>query len=402
MKNLLMIDPPFPHPKKSPNHQDVLPVGLLKIGSYYQKSGWDVKLQRLSESIDPIPNFQPSKIIVTSLFSYWSEYIKDAVDWAREYYPNVNVEVGGIFASLQPKLCKEVTGCDSVYVGVMDEVEDCLPNYSLLSQEPTFQIIHTSRGCNRKCHYCGVNCIEPQQTFIKSIKDRVFKKKLIFYDNNLLANPYIETILRELILLKSQRKITNCESQSGFDGRILRKKPYLGEMLKRSGFIYPKIAWDGSVKSWKNRKKEIEILEDSGFRRTDMSVFMLFNHDMSFSELELKRMHCWDWRVQVTPCRFRPYTQLFDNYSGGKRNQTNDDYFIHPNWTDEEIKQFNRNTRRHNMAVRFRINQYSKIIEYRKISKEKQKEVKYMEFSEAIHHLDDAWNPAEFHYVEKI
>lgn len=250
-----MIDPPFPHPRKSVNHQDILPVGLLKIGSYYQSLGWDVRLQRLSESDDPPTEFTPSMIKVTSLYSYYSEYVKEAVDWAREHFPNVPVEVGGIFASLQPKLCKEVTGCDSVYVGVMEEAEEFLPNFSLLSEEPSFQVLHTSRGCNRRCKVCGVNCIEPQHTYISSIKDKVRKRKLVFYDNNLLANPYIEDILRELILLKRQRKILHCESQSGFDGRILRKKPYLAKMLKESGFVYPKIAWDGSVKSWKKRKE---------------------------------------------------------------------------------------------------------------------------------------------------
>ena len=127
-KKLLMIDPPFPHPKKSPNHQDVLPIGLLKIGSYYKSLGYEVKLQRLSESYDPIENFHPTEIKITSLYSYYSKYVRDAVDWAREHYPNVEVEVGGIFASLQPKLCKEVTGCDEMFVGTMEEVEKFLPD----------------------------------------------------------------------------------------------------------------------------------------------------------------------------------------------------------------------------------------------------------------------------------
>ena len=63
---------------------------------------------------------------------------------------------------------------------------------------------------------------------LNSIKGEIIqnkKKKVIFYDNNLLANEYIENILEELIELKKEKKITYVESQSGFDGRILRKKP---------------------------------------------------------------------------------------------------------------------------------------------------------------------------------
>ena len=399
MKKLLMIDPRFPTAIKSPNHQTILPIGLLKIGSYYRSQGWDVRLVRLSESQDPI-DWQPSKIIITSIFTYWSEYVKDAVDWARRHYPNVHIEVGGVFASLQPKLCKEVTGCDSVYVGVMDEAEKFLPSYDLLSTDVDYQILHTSRGCQRRCKPCGVYLCEPKQLFKDTIKDEVFKKKLIFYDNNLLANPNIEKILRELILLKRQKVIRSCESQSGFDGRILRKKPYLATMLRESGFVYPKIAWDGSLKSWKTREKEIQLLIDVGFRKPDISVFMLFNHELSFVELEYKRMHCFKWGVQVTPCRFRPLNQLYDNYVGRCKSQTGEDYFIHPKWTDAQIRQFNRNVRQHNLAVRYRAKYYSSKIEHKKVDLDLHKKLRFEKYSNALKYLDDIWNPNEFRGCE--
>lgn len=397
MKKLLMVDPNFPTSQRSVNHQNILPIGLLKIGAYYQSLGWDVRLQRLSESQDLIVGFKPTKIIITSLFTYWSEYVKEAVDWAKEHY-DAPIEVGGIFASLQPKLCKQVTGADSIFIGVMEEAEQFRPNYSLLSKEPDFQIVHTSRGCQRKCKPCGVYSIEPCQSFKSTIKDEIFKRKVVFYDNNLLANPHIENILRELVLLKRKRKILHCESQSGFDGRILREKPYLAKMIKESGFVYPKIAWDGSVKSWKNREKEIDILADVGYRRENISVFMLSNYEQIFDELEWKRMYCWNWGVQVNQCRFRPLNQLYDNFNGRRKGQTNDDYFIHPNWTDKEVKQFNRNVRRHNLSIRFRGKFYSKSVEHKIISKDLHDKLRYMKYSEALQHLDDVWNPQEFHY----
>lgn len=398
MKKLLMIDPKFPTANKSVNHQSIIPWGLLKIGAYFKSLGWDVKLQRLSESDDPIPSFTPDHIMVTSIFTYWSEYVRQAVDWARTHY-SAPIEVGGVFASLQPQLCKEVTGCDTVYIGVMNEAEDYIPDYSLLSSDIDLQVMHTSRGCQRRCKACGVYLCEPKQTFISSIKNKVVKRKLVFYDNNLLANPNIEDVLRELILLKRKKKILSCESQSGFDGRILRKKPYLAEMLRKAGFVYPKIAWDGSVKSWKKRREEVDILAEH-WRRMDISVFMLFNHELPFTELEYKRMHCYDWRVQVTPCRFRPLDQLYDNYNGRRKHQTNDDYYIHPNWTDEEIKQFNRNVRQHNLSVRYRTYYYSKNVEKKALPKEDMIRVRYMKYSEILSELDDAWNPSEFRWVQ--
>ncbi len=393
-KKLLMIDPHFPVPRKSIYNHTTLPIGLLKIGTWYQLRGWDVQLVRLAESDEPI-DYSPNKIIITSIFTYWSKYVKDAVDWARKHY-DAPIEVGGVFASLQPQLCKEVTGCDTVHVGVMKEAEGIIPNYSLLNQDIDYQILHTSRGCQRRCNGCGVYYIEPHQTFISSIKDQVFKRKLLFYDNNLLANPHIERILSELIALKKQKKILSCESQSGFDGRILRRKPHLATKLRRAGFVYPKIAWDGSVRSWKKRKEEIDILKDAGFRGDHISVFMLCNHDLKFAELETKRMFCFEWGVQVNPCRFRPLDQLCDNYNSWKR-QTGEDYFIHPNWTDDKIKQFIRNTRRHNICVRFRLKYYNKNPKPKEVSKEFTKSIKYMKYSEVLKYLNDVWNPQEFH-----
>lgn len=395
MKKLLMIEPKFPRPKKSVNHQDSLPIGLLKIGSYYRSMGWDVTLQQLSLSEDPIDDVF-DEIKVTSLYTYWSEYVVDAVRWTREHYPNTPIEVGGIWASLMPKECLEMTGADSVYVGVMEEAEKFEPSYELLMQNIDFQILHTSRGCQRRCKACGVYCIEPQQSFISTIKDKVHKRKLVFYDNNILANPYIEDILRELILLKRQRRILHCESQSGFDGRILRRKPYLARMLWEAGFRYPKIAWDGSINSYKKREEEINILANNGFRRADISVFMLLNYELPYQELEFKRMYCWSWGVQVTPCRYRPLNQLFDRFNGRRKYQTSEDYYIHPNWTDLQITQFNRNVRKHNMCVRFRSKFHSFKVEHKKIPLEQHKRLRFAPYSVAQKELNDAWNPAEF------
>lgn len=394
-----MIDPNFPRASKSVNHSNIIPIGLLKIGAYYKDIGWDVKLLRLAESDEPI-DYDPDLIIITSLFTYYSEYVIDAVKYAREHYPNTTIEVGGIWASLMPEKCKELTGADRVYVGVHHDAEQYEADYSLLSEEVDFQILHTQRGCHRRCKTCGVYCIEPQMDFKKSIKDSIHKKKVIFYDNNFLINPYVENILKELILLKRKRIIRECECQSGFDGRILREKPHLAKMLKDAGFIFPKIAWDGHYKTWKTREEEINILKDAGFLPRRIGVFFLTNHDLPYEELERKRVKCFEWGVQIIQCRYRPLDQLWDNYNGRRKYQPPTEYYIHPNWTHWKIKRFNRNIKLHNICVRFSAKFYSRKMEYKQITDELAKKVRYMEYEEAKNYLDDCWNPAEFHEVE--
>ena len=400
MKKLMMIDPAFPHPPKSKNHQNVLPIPLLKIGALYHDLGWDVKLVRLSENSDPV-DYNPTEIKITSLYTYWSKYVIDAVKWARNHYPNTPIEVGGVWASLMPDKCKELTGADSVYVGVCHEAEEYEADYSLLSEDIDFQILHTQRGCYRRCKTCGVYCIEPKLEFRKSIKDLIHKERVIFYDNNILLNPHIERILSELVLLKRKKVIKSCESQSGFDGRILRTSPYLAKRLKEAGFVKVKIAWDNSIKNWRIRQKEIDILKDAGFQPRLMSVFVLYNHEQTFEELENKRRYCWEWGVQVTNCRYRPLDALDDQFHGRKKNQTSEDYYIHPNWTDKEVKKFNQNVRRHNMCLRFNTLFHSRKMQYKKISKELSNFCRKMTPEEASEYLDDVWNPADFHGVDE-
>ena len=399
---VLLVEPAFPHPRKSRNHHLRVPIGLLKIGAWLKDNGSEVMFIRMGDySANKVLEFNPNKIMVTSLYSYYSEYVASAVKELKQLFPKVTVEVGGIFASLEPTLCKNITGCDEVNVGVVSEAEDYLPDYSLMDEEIDFQIIHTSRGCNRTCMFCGVNTIEPCFTYKQSIKDEVFKKKLVFYDNNLLANPCIEDILYELISLRKDKKINYCESQSGFDGRILKQKPYLAKLLFKAGFKKPKVAWDNDMNGEKSFIEQIEILEQGGFKRYDMGVFMLYNHDLPYLELEKKRVVCWEQKIQIMDCRYRPYTQLYDNYNArSNKPQTNEDYFIHPKWTDKEVKTFRRNVRQHNICIRYRKNWYSYKVWGKKISEDLRKKCFEMEYNQVKEIVDDVWIPSQIHTVK--
>ena len=408
VEKVLLIDPNFPFAHKSRNHSDLLPVGLLKIGAYLKNNNVNTKLIRLNKEMDfsnEIKKFNPDLVMVTSVFTYWSGYVKEAVQFSKKNLPSVPVVVGGIFASLMPEKCKEYTGCDYVHRGIIPEAEGIAPDYSLLgedAEEIDYQIIHSSRGCIRKCGFCGVYTIEPEFLHINSIKNQIIRKKLVFYDNNLLANPDVEELLYELVNLKKEKVITSCESQSGFDGRILKKKPHLAKLLKKANFKAPKIAWDGSIKEATLRKKEIDILIDAGYQPKDISIFMIYNYELDYKEMEEKRVKCFKWGVQVSDCRYRPLDRLDDNYNPSKRmGQTNDDYHINPNWTDEEIRAFRRNVRRHNICIRHNMKYHSNKSERKKISKEDSMRFREMEYDEVKKYLPDAWNPAEVCKVDK-
>ena len=207
-------------PKASKLNLNNLPIALLKIGACLREYGFDIELIfHDSNAEDPSQTYlvdvpaedKPSIIFVTSIFTYWSSHVRDAVQHYKKKYPDVPVIVGGIYASLMPQHCREYTGCDEVVVGVMPDAEDVRPAYDLVDVD--FQIIHTSRGCTRQCKSCGTYLIEPCFMYKNSIIGEICKRKVVFYDNNFLQNPFIGDILDELIELKSDRTILWCQCQ---------------------------------------------------------------------------------------------------------------------------------------------------------------------------------------------
>jgi len=383
-KKILLVEPGFPIPPKSKHHKNFLPIGLLKIGTYLRDHGHEIRLVRgFPESLyetKELENFNPQEIWVTSLFTYWAKYVRDAVGYYKRLFPGAKVKVGGIYASLfSPEEVKRFTGCDEVHQGVIPEVEEYskshFPAYDLVKNANPhpidYQILHTSRGCERRCPFCGTWRIEPEFIAKKSIKNEIKEKKIVIYDNNFLMNPYVELILGELIELKKNKRIVWVESQSGFDGRILLKKPYLAKMIKEAGFRDPRIAWDGKYAQFEFIKKQIDLLIQAGYRSKEIFVFMLFNWDISFEEMEKKRIKCWEWQVQIADCRYRPLNQIDEEYNPGIIGQTSADYYIHEQggWTDALIKQFRRNVRRQNICVRQGLPFYSKSFEHKVFDK---------------------------------
>ena len=410
IEKVILVEPDFPIPNKSRNHSNFLPIGLLKIASYFRENGIEVELIRFEEdknkdynqlTLDyekPKSKKKASTIIfVTSIFTYWSKHVIKAVLEYKIKYPNAFIIVGGIYPSLMEEHCKNP------------------PAYDLVDVD--YQIIHTSRGCIRQCGFCGTYIIEPDWRCKKSIKEEILKnqenlydkkkknlKKIIFYDNNLLANEHIENILDDLIELKKEKKITYVESQSGFDGRILMKKPHLAEKLKKAGFKNPKIAWDHRMRDAPKIKKQIDLLIDAGFVAKEISIFMIYNYEIPYEEMEEKRQKCAEWKVQITDCRYRPLNAEDDNYSSYKREQGPKDYHIHTGsgWTDAKVRKFRRNIRRHNICMRHEMEYHSTILERKtNIPKEEAKIYQRMSYDEIVKNysdiIPDAWNPKDFH-----
>ncbi len=370
-QKILLVEPAFPYPAKSKNranniHKNFVPIGLLKLGAFYKAKGNKVKLVRGTTLKEKYPRFKPNLILVSSLFTYWSKYVWDAIKYYRAQFPEAVIMLGGIYATLhagKDEFEKKVKEYNVKSLpGLHQTAEKYLPDYSLLESPIDYHVTHAMRGCIRRCSFCGTWKLEPERTnknaaeLIEEIT-KIGKNKIIFFDNNFLANEHIKEILNGLSELKINGKPTVYESQSGFDGRLIEGDPKLALLIKKAHFRDVRFAWDNGVGDYKSIGKQINLLVKAGYLRKDISVFVIYNYDVTYDDMLKKLQYCKKWGVQIADCRYRPLESTFDNYDPAafRQGQTNNDYYIHTKtgWTDEKIRDFRRRVRQHNIWVRY-------------------------------------------------
>jgi hypothetical protein len=319
---------------------------LLKLATWLRRNGHTVEL--LTGNVQPAAT--PHEVYVTSLFTYWADTVWSSVHYYKELFPGAQVTVGGIYASLAPEHCRQ-SGCDHVHVGVHPEAEECPPAYDLVDTD--FQIMHASRGCVRRCSFCGTYKIEPRYTYKRTILPEIVRNHLVFYDNNLLANPNIGPILDELAEFRLNGRVVTSECQSGFDGRLFTAE--LAHRLKRARFRNPRFAWDGSYDERDEIRRQITLLEEAGYSTRDISVFMIFNFDLDPQDMIAKAEACFSWGVHVADCRYRPLDRFTDGYMPMQKTQAESEYYVHPGWTDTDVRGFRRRVRENNICLRYGI-----------------------------------------------
>ena len=291
-----------------------LPIGLLKLGSLYRKMGATVELVRG----DGLTMKKPDLVLITSLFTYWWQPVWASVRTYKALYPDAKVVVGGVYASIMPEHCKK-SGCDEIHVGLMEEAEVLIPAYDLI-QDCKFCVIHASRGCIRKCSFCHVHKLEPNFEPKWSIKSEIVKPNVSFLDNNLLSNPYIENILTELI----EAKVKTSYCLSGVDAALVTRK--IAKLMFEANFRDVRISFD-RIDEEEACERAIRHFEEAGYKRKKIGMFVLYNFEDSFEEVEKRRIIIKNWGVHIIKQRYIPIPSLTQTY-------------LHPNWTEEECEQF--------------------------------------------------------------
>ncbi|PIU23467.1 MAG: hypothetical protein COT13_02920 [Chloroflexi bacterium CG08_land_8_20_14_0_20_45_12] len=277
MKNILLVEPAYSSPYP--------PLGLLKISTWHKREGDDVQLIKDTPHSPTLDLFERNErcykklkgyydiIYITSLFTYQAKYVIDSVNYYKNRFPNAQIRVGGIMATLLPEYIKEKTGIEP-HVGLLQGVEDCPPDYSWFPIFP-FSISFATRGCPRRCTFCAVRKHEPKFIVKENWPDDIdiTKRGIIFWDNNWLASPNFEEDVRRLIEFK-KIGITQIDFNQGLDCRLFNedKAKLLGQIkIKPLRLAFDNCSEDGYIQN------AIQLAQKYGFK--DIRVYVLYDSE---------------------------------------------------------------------------------------------------------------------------
>jgi len=320
-KNILLIEPDYKN--KYP------PLGLMKIAQYHGPRGKRDNVRFIKGQDSSVERQSWDRIYVTTLFSFEFSRVAQTIDYALSLVRGQasRVFVGGIAASLMHErfLAEDRWSGVRIIQGLLDQapalslqldsfsgelyaddvlgtpIEQLTPDYDILDQVKykypvsDAYFLYASRGCIRKCHFCGVPKLEGGLKNNDSITAAVEsiaalygeKKDLIFMDNNVVASDRYKDIIAEVRALgfgagakitRNGRSISRrVDFNQGVDARILCKdSSYLKEMSTIA--ISPlRIAFDhlGLKKPYET---SIRYAHQFGLDR--LSNYMLYNfHD---------------------------------------------------------------------------------------------------------------------------
>lgn len=354
-KQILLIEPSYKN--KYP------PLGLMKLAQYHGPRGKRDVVRFIKGEDRSVLGTAWDRIYITTLFSFEFDRIATAIDFALAVSNGHadKIFVGGIATSLMHQRFLDEPRWHGIRFikGLLSQppatslrlddfseelysddvssqsIEDLVPDYSILSQI-SYQypvrdayFAYTSRGCIRKCGFCGVPKLEGAQrdtesltALVRAIDDLYgTKKDLILMDNNVVASARFKEIIAEIRDLGFVRdaKIRRLQERvpvqrrvdfnQGVDARILCKDPmYLRELATIC--LKPlRIAFDhlGLKDPY---EKAIRYAHEFGL--TELSNYMLYNfHDSPSDLFERMRLNVTlneelGVRIWSFPMRFQP------------------------------------------------------------------------------------------------
>lgn len=303
------------------------PLGLLKLSTLHKSQGHKVRFVR---GVALVTRFVPDEIKITSLFTWAWRPVWEAVAFYRALFPRAKISLGGIYASLTPDHAKQ-SGADEVVTGLVKEVEDLLPDYSLVPdwhKNRAASILFSSRGCIRKCGFCSVPKLEGKPFQIRAttrVKHLVHPdhKRVILWDNNILGESQWNDVFSELKELNLE-----VDFNQGLDARLITEE--VAHALTGLRLPTIRMAYD-FPQMRESIRRAISNLKAAGLTDRQMrytSCYVLYNYKDTPEDLFVRVRDLLAWGIAAYPMRYQP---LNGDHAFEK------DSYVSPAWTAEQL-----------------------------------------------------------------
>lgn len=367
--SILLIEPGYPN--KYP------PLGLMKLAAYHGPRGRGDKVTFIKGEVADVLNRAWDRVYVTTLFTFEWKRTAAAIDFAIQAAGNQpeRVFVGGIAASLMydsfldeprwagvrfikglldgPPSSALQLSADAYDFGADDltasPIEERVPDYDILDQIEYKYPVHdayfgyASRGCIRKCSFCGVPALEGAQRemppLVKLVegvnKAHGAKKDLVLMDNNITASARYKEVIAEIrdlgftpgatLTRNGNRRVKRrVDFNQGVDARILAKSDMFLREMSTICISPLRIAFD-HIGVRKVYERSIRMAADNQI--TSLSNYMLYNFmDTPVDLYERMRLNIslneeLGVRIWSFPMRYQPVTLKDRSYVGKKWNR---------------------------------------------------------------------------------
>lgn len=297
-KKVFLLEPPY--------QRKYVPLALAKISAYVKANGGTTTFGR---------EFTPGDydlVAVTSIFTYDSKEVIEAIRQVQFLDPQIPIIVGGVYATMNPRHLERETGI-APYTGWSKELDLTVPDYDIdwgtEGKWSDFNYIFTTRGCPNNCAYCIVPRIEPEYWVNPRWRDimrLVRKPNIMLQDNNFAAAPleHVRSVMRYLV-----------GSGKGvyFDGGFDCK--YVTDELAR--YTAKLKIVDFGVRIAFDRIEDEHVFQDAartlikyGVKKESMLAYVLFNFTDTPQEAHYRATEVMRLGIRPYPQRYTPLTYL--------------------------------------------------------------------------------------------
>lgn len=293
----------------------------------------------------------PAAVLVTSLMTYWYPGVVEVIRLVREYFSNVPILLGGLYATLCPEHARLYSGADVVITGpgeegILSTLADLLgasplapsisenldgypyPALDLLSGLNFIPLL-TSRGCPLTCSYCASRLLQPRfrprrpEAVIEELfywHTQLGLSEVAFYDDALLVEPenHLLPILEGLV---GRGRNFRFHTPNGLHVGLIT--PRVARWLKKANFATLRLGLETIALGAKRLDRKVQegeleralsALQEVGFTRRELGVYLLIGlpgqEDAQIEE-SIKRVQALGATPVLTQYSPIPHTTLW-------------------------------------------------------------------------------------------